>query len=52
MIASSTDNAWPAAHAAAQVEVTFAGDIENITARAMAQRQVEPAIAGDNVLAE
>ena len=43
-----------AAHgnAGAKVEVTFARDIKQVTARAMAEREVEAAVAGHDVLAE
>ena len=39
-------------NAGAEVEVTFARDIKQITARAMAEHEVEAAIAGHDVLAE
>ena len=38
--------------ARAEVEVTFARDIKQVTARAVAENEVESAIAGHNVLAE
>src|SRR5947209_18128669 len=38
--------------AASQVEIAFTGDVVNVTARTMAQNNIEPAIARNHVLLE
>jgi hypothetical protein len=46
-VAKATDS-----DAAAEIKIAFAGDIKNVAARTVAQREVEPAIARNDVFAE